>query len=575
MNSHDKYRIALVQPPLQSNSRHKRIMPLSLAYMAATVRAKFPQEVEVRIVDAQVNNWGLKETWEQLCTTPYNLIGITCWTPQAPFAYRLAAAIRAYLPETRIILGGVHPTVRPEEAVHHAHYLVCHEGEETLTEIVANELQGKSSEEVSGVALLKDGNLVMTTPRPFIQELDQLPFPAWDLLDIDKYTTPLHVVGGRRFPIIGSRGCPFNCTYCVSPIIWKRKVRFRSPANVVDEMEEIIRRYQVPQFHFWDDNLYMYETYLRGLCEEIIKRDLGTKIRWTGLTRAEHVHHRKDMLGLIKQSGCIGIEIGIESANPDTFKQIQKEESLQTLYEACRLQKEHDMAPMFTYMAFNPGETISGYYLQGKFIDDLLSGLPWYEHFHPLEFPLYVGQFCTLHPGTQLYKERESVGSLLDESWENFMHHNLNFVPQSLLDDVPVRTTDCLDEYSYIVALKAISSTLWDEFPRELERREKIVRLYRYKVFLSNFYRHAKGELTLKQVALRVGEYLVMTRKQALRYAAFSSLILAQLGLLKSGLGDPHHCVQRKYIDIPGYDKLRRNYRLFKIAGPLYSLLRR
>src|SRR3989338_6475585 len=164
-------------------------------------------------------------------------------------------------------------------------------------------------------------------------------------------------------PVIGSRGCPYNCSYCVSPLIWLREVRWRSPENVIEELKEIIKKFQIPQFHFWDDNFLLNREYVIGLCEGILKENL--KIKWIGLTRASHVQKNKDLIDLLAKAGCIGLEVGIESANPETFLQIHKEENLAVIEEIAKLQKDNGMYPLFTYMAFNPGETINGYYLQG------------------------------------------------------------------------------------------------------------------------------------------------------------------------------------------------------------------
>ena len=190
----------------------------------------------------------------------------------------------------------------PEEALNHADVIVCHEGEETMAELMDKVKKGKDFHGLKGIIYNSNGNLRINEPRPFIKDLDSIPFPDWELLEhMERYDTPMHIVGGQRMPIFGSRGCPYNCTFCSSPKIWKRRVRWRKADQVALEMKTIKEKYGIKSVHFWDDNLMMKPSFMEKLCQEIIT--LGLDMNWVGLTRASHIAKHSELLRLMKQAG--------------------------------------------------------------------------------------------------------------------------------------------------------------------------------------------------------------------------------------------------------------------------------
>ena len=561
--------ILLIQPPLPANERHKRVLPLSLAYLASYLR-KNSSNTNIEILDALALNMNYTNTIKEIQRRKRDIIGITFWTAQAPFAYALAKAVKGPDPNTTIIFGGVHTTCYPEEAGKFANYCVLHEGEQTFYELVECIRDGRTPDNIKGIAYIRDGKLIKTPAQPFIDSLDDIPFPAWDLLPMDRYTTPLHVVGGRRVPIIGSRGCPFNCSFCVSPYMWKRKVRWRSPENVVCEIKEVIEKYGIRQVHFWDDNLLMNKGYIEELCNKIIDNKLD--IKWVGLTRASHVTAHPEIIGFLKESGCIGLEIGIESVDPNTFANIRKEENLKSLEQACRLQKECGLYPLFTCMSLNPGEHITTYYLQAQFIDRILSGLPWCEFFHPFAFPVYIGQFCTPHVGTELYKEAKNLGMMLADGWQEYNHHTINFVPNSLLDDVPQRTIKRLREDDYIICTKAAWGWMYDLYPYEESLYLQITKRCSFLRFLSEFFVRCNGRLTLREIAQNLSEYLNISLTKSLRFCAIITIVLAQLGVIQSALFDTEIELELKRIAIPNYFRTKWKYRILCLFAKILRL---
>lgn len=541
--------VIFIQPPFPANERHKKVMPLGLAYLAAYLRHALP-EVSTTIIDAQAEDLSLGAILERIGMRYEKeallIVGVTLWTLQAPFAHELSSRIKQGWPDAIVVYGGIHASVLPEESLQFADYCVMREGEVTFTELISALGSGRGAAGVKGCAWRDGGRTVLNPPRDFIEDLDSVPFPAWDKLDMHLYDTPLHIVGGPRVPVIGSRGCPYNCIYCGSPFMWRRKLRWRTAANVLAEMEEIIRRYHIRQFHFWDDNLMLSRDYIEGLCEGIVGR--GLSIRWTGLTRPSHVIENADLMPLLKRAGCIGLEIGIESANPRTFAEIGKHEDLDQIAKVAELHKRHDMYPMFTYMAFNPGETIYGYWLQARFIDRILEGLPVAEHFQPTKFPIYIGQFCTAHPGTGLYSDASHRGIVLADGWGDYYHHQINFIPDSLLDDVPLQLKRRLDGVGCALLNYLIQVAFWSDFNRSRPEREQREELRRFERYTGAFYRMCRGRLSVRQIALRLTRKLRITERESLRFAAFLSYVLAQMGLIRSARDEESAVMRERHI---------------------------
>ncbi|MBN2055900.1 B12-binding domain-containing radical SAM protein, partial [bacterium] len=491
------------------------------------------------LVDAHVENLDIAAAITRIMRTGApDVVGIGYWTPQAPYTYALSDAIRRASPGTVILHGGVHPILLPEESLAHADACLLHESERSLVSFLQVLEDRHAWSTVSGIALIREGELHKQAPAPFIPDLDSIPFPAWDLADMNRYDTPLHVVGGRRLPIIMSRGCPYSCSFCVSPYIWLRTVRWRSAANVVDEMALAIKRYGLNQYHFWDDNLLLDRRRVESLCEEILTRKL--RIKWVGLSRASHVVKRRELLPLLRRAGCVGIEVGIESADVEALKVLHKQQTTSEVEEALRLQSEAGMTPLYTLMAFNPGETITGYHLQTEFINRLINRDGGRK--------LYVGQFCTAYPGTEFYREAPKLGMVLAEGWQDYHHHNIKFLPNSLLDDRPLRRLDRLGwRHRFVVLLE---SYLWryDAYPDPRSRGSLLRRFAIEWRALTALFAAADGGHTVRELAGAIAAGTGDDHRESLRIVAFMVMIGGQIGIFASvGAADNVHAREIRF----------------------------
>jgi len=221
------------------------------------------------------------------CYKP-DIVGISAmFTAFAPDAHDLAKIVKEVSPKTLVVFGGAHASVLPQGVLadKNVDLVVVGEGEETFLEVIRRFKKKKSLDNILGIAVRKkNGKIFINSPRPFIKDLDSLPFPARHLLPMDLYLrSPEEIEEASyvmRFPfadIVSSRGCPNNCIYCAVPKIWGRTWRPFSAERVLSEMEFLVKRYGVREIHFLDDNISVSKMRLEKICDVIIKRKLDIK----------------------------------------------------------------------------------------------------------------------------------------------------------------------------------------------------------------------------------------------------------------------------------------------------------
>ena len=419
-------KVLLFHPPFSTaNHRHKKTMPLGLLYIGSSLRKWLPH-VDLRLHDAHINNTSWMDITRLIKETEFDILAISYWSAQADNAYLLSDYVRMVKPEVVIIHGGVHATLSPDEALSHSDYVIKGEGERAFCNLLAALLRGDAQPRI--------------LESDFIANLDELPFPAWDLLgDVTRYDHPMHVVGGRRFPIIGSRGCPFNCSFCSSPIFWKRRVRWRTSSNVVNEMDAAHTKYGVDKFHFWDDNFVLNTDYAHELAEELLRR--GNVYTWCGLSRASDLIRAKRLLPLLKKAGCVGLEIGVESFADQVSETVQKGETVEETRRAADLLRRNGIAPLYTHMLFTPGETITSYRSKELFMNSLRCGVS-----STFKSDSDLGQLTTPHSKTKFANDAASLGHVLWRGAFNSHHHRVNFIPHSLLNDIPRKVSSAMPD---------------------------------------------------------------------------------------------------------------------------------
>lgn len=260
------------------------------------------------------------------------IIGLTCmYSIYYRDCIEIANAIKRFAPEAKIVLGGNHASSYWKEVLRHhsIDFIVIGEGEETFLELSQNILRGEPAGSVSGIAYRAgSGEFIRTAPRPLIEDLDSIPFPALDLLDFKRYLSEGNPFAMRSpaAGLISSRGCPGDCVYCTVKAVWGRSWRGRSPKNVVDEIEFLYNTYSIREVAFLDDSASVDRKRWESICDEIIRRKID--IKWTTPNGIAHWTLNKDILRKMKKAGCYRVTFGIESGHPATRKFLGKPYSL-------------------------------------------------------------------------------------------------------------------------------------------------------------------------------------------------------------------------------------------------------
>lgn len=357
-------RIQLIfAPPLAKHKYgelNERITPpLGILYLASYLRENI-DGVEISVIDGQIE--GFDKTLSNIEDFRPDILGLSVHTLVANGAYEVAKRIKAILPETRIIMGGPHCTGTPEDALQKSGAdMVCiGEGEQTMLEVALacrDKMEKKTDVDYStidGLAYMRGQDVVYSNPRQFIPNLDTIPSPARDLIDLKTYSG-WYIT--KRLPetrIVSSRGCPFHCTFC-SCAVWKTSkpaVRFRSPKNVVDEIESLMVDYGIQEIGDDCDEFNNNIENACGICEEIKKRNLD--ISWRTQVRAYPLPEK--LVKLMAESGCWQVHMGIESGNDDTLEGIGKKISLQQVRDGCKVLQKYNIEVVGMFMLYNVWE---------------------------------------------------------------------------------------------------------------------------------------------------------------------------------------------------------------------------
>lgn len=334
-----------------------------------------------------------------------DIVGISCFTTYRGSSFKLAKLVKEVNPKIKVVLGGPHATFMWEQIMKNfpfVDFIVMSEGEITTVELVKTLDKGLPLKNVKGIVFRDNGEIIKNEPRPFIENLDELPFPSYRDIDFKKYimlVPPIVTSKEVKANIISSRGCYGKCTFCSTKVFWGNW-RARSPKNVVDEIEWLYNDYGIKLFEFLDDIFTTNQKRVTEICKEIIKRNL--KIKWNCETRVNNVS--LELFQWMKRAGCCWIEFGVESGSEKILKNINKMITRDQIIRAFKLAKEAGIKRGIFLMVGNPEdswETI-------KETEDLITEIK------PDNVAVSV---ATIYPATQLYELAKEKGLINDDYW--------------------------------------------------------------------------------------------------------------------------------------------------------------
>lgn len=422
-------RVCLINPPRihpKCWGKPTVYQPWGIAYVAAVLE----QEHKVSIIDAPTEGW---KNLEQVDETKYR-VGLTNkqiadrikqWSPDIvginiPFsgwskvAFDVVETVKGVDKDITTVLDGLHPTARTRECLSdpNVDFVVRGEGEQTISELVNALEQGKTADEfekIKGIGFIKNGKNVITSPRPEIQDLDSLPFPARHLLPMETYfaavkENPIRGVIRKRWAIMTtSRGCPHECIFCSNHIVMGRKWRARSPENVIEEIEQLVDTYKIKQIDFYDDNMTLKKNRVIQICDMIKERRLD--IEWYVPTGVRADTLDEELLTKMSAAGCKGLRIAPESGVQRVVNNvIKKNQDLKKVENAVVLTKKVGIKLGVFFILGLIGETKEDMQETINYAYKLRKlGA---ENFHfSIAMPLY---------GTELYEQAKQGGFLRD-----------------------------------------------------------------------------------------------------------------------------------------------------------------
>ncbi len=278
------------------------------------------------------------------------------WPPLRKLVHR----IRAAFPEIPIVLGGEHPTALPQLVFDESptDYIVMGEGEETLLELCQRIAAGQPTADIPGTALRTAQGVKINPRRARIRDVDDIPQPAWHHFDVDAYIRlgqPHGSADGRSMPMLATRGCPYQCTFCGSPGMWGTTWRPRQVARVVDEMQQYMLQYGANDFQFEDLTAVVRRDWILDFCTELVRR--GLKVSWQlpSGTRSEAID--ADVARAMFQAGCRQFSYAFESGSPEMLKRIKKKIHLDRAFESARDAMAAGIRVQCIFIYGFPGET--------------------------------------------------------------------------------------------------------------------------------------------------------------------------------------------------------------------------
>ncbi len=405
-------KVHLIIPPVgyvaQRWKEGSTMPPLGILYVAAVLERA---DHEVRVTAAEVLGLDYRSISREVAEFDAPLLGLTITTENRFDVFQLAAALKKDHPEKIIMVGGPHATMAGADMIEHVREIdlaVIGEGEDTVLELLNCLQSGWNEEElarVRGIIFRRSGKVFFSGRRPLIQDLDGLPQPAKHLIPLKSYNFSWPV-SGRQLPaanMMTSRGCPFNCNFCSTPVTWGRRVRGYSVERLIAEMRCNIDQAGAEYIWFYDDTFNFSRERLHAVCRSIIREKLN--IRFAAEIRIDALE--RDDLEILAEAGLHFFSFGVEAGSERVRREIiHKNIATEKAYQVVDWANELGLRPNAFFIFSHPTETWSEARRTIKIMEDFRE---------KAEISVSI---LHIYPGTELEKRARTEGVLpADFSW--------------------------------------------------------------------------------------------------------------------------------------------------------------
>ena len=384
------------------NSRPTHIVPLGLGYVGAVLRQG---GYKVRALDIDAYRFSTSEIRDFLKNTKYDVACVSGLISVFNYARWLADEVKRANPSVKVLAGGALVSAMPHLLVGNSQVDVgaTGEGEQVILELMRAFETGSKLDDIPGIVFKRGGQVIQTKPVERIKNLDAIPFPAHDLFPVDIYLKRSPIYGytkHRHMPILGSRGCPYPCTYCDRA--FGKSTYYRSIESIMEEIAWLKRDFGVQVVSFIDDYFFPDKERIYELCEAFQTRH--PDIKWHCVGRVDKVD--PGQLTAMARAGCVSIGYGIESGSPTVLKEMKKHITVEQARNAMRWAWEAGIRPGPSFLVGMPGETAQTMRESAEFRKEINRYLP-----KASENTFWV----TPLPGTELYAHSKRVGLITDD----------------------------------------------------------------------------------------------------------------------------------------------------------------
>ncbi len=377
--------------------------PLGLLYLAAYLRAA---GFEVDVIDLMVNDWAKADLASYLEAKQPHIVGVTCTTEASNSALRLCKFVKDCCPSSYTVLGGPHPTFEYGTLLSNPQvdFVIRREGELAMEGLARALVCGETElEHIQGLCWKQDGQIIANEAAPFIANLDELPLPARDLLDVSQYVIP--------GAIATSRGCPAQCNFCAAGALAGGQYRCRSARNVYAEIEYMVKERGIRNLYFVDDTFTGIRKRAIQICQMII--DAGLDVEFACESRVNVVD--LDFLRLLKQAGCQRIQFGVESGSDEILARIRKGITTKQVRNAFAAAREAGLNAKGSFIIGHVWDTRESALMTMDLMREL------HERYQAEVYPAVNIPF----PGTGQYENRDELGlHLLSSNWDDYYFGN-------------------------------------------------------------------------------------------------------------------------------------------------------
>ena len=349
----------------------------------------------------------MRVNWNEISKA--DLVGISTITSTAPEAYGILDRIKQ-IGDIPVVMGGPHVSFLPEEALEKgADFVVRGEGEETLLELVKYLSSGEGAlSRIPGLSYTEAGTFHHNDDRSHIEDLSSLPWPDLSLIEGREKS--------RIVPVVTSRGCPFNCTFCAVTGMFGRRYRFRDTDDIIAELEHLYSLNPKGTFFFYDDNFTASPSHTKELLTAM--KEKGITPRWTAQARVDVVKD-EELMRLMRETGCLFLYLGLESINPATLQSYRKSQTVEDIVEAVKVIHEHKIK-------------VHGMFVLGSDEDDRATIRETVRFAKKTGIDTVQFLILTPIPGTEFYREMCSQDRIFVNDWSKFSGHHVVFYPKKM-----------------------------------------------------------------------------------------------------------------------------------------------